>query len=205
VTRRVLLRLREERGTTLTEMMAVLAILGLVVGAFITVYAATIRHSSRVEDENVLQTEVRSVVDTLAQEVRQAWTHEDDTALPNPIVTANATQLTFLSPDRANPYHLRTISYRVNAGRLERALAVSTDTDGWPWAMPALGAWAPRVASVVANPGGLAVFRYQRQDGTTATTAAQVRSVIITVSLKSKTSTAPVTYSTRATLRAENT
>jgi prepilin-type N-terminal cleavage/methylation domain-containing protein len=203
--RRLLTRLRDERGVTLTEMMAVMAILGLVVGAFITVYTATIRHSTEIQDENTLQTEVRAVVDGLAQEVRQAWTHEDDPTLQNPVQTATATQLTFLSPDRANPFHLRTISYRVSGGRLERALAVSSDTDGWPWVMPALSSWTPRVGSVVANPGGTSVFRYLKQDGTTATSAAQVRSVIITVSLKTKTSSSAVTYSTRATLRAENT
>jgi prepilin-type N-terminal cleavage/methylation domain-containing protein len=206
MSRRVRQLLRDERGVTLIEMMAVLAILGIVVGAFVAVYTATIRHSSEVQEQNTLQTEARAVVDTLAQEVRQAWTHEDDTTYPTPVITATGTQVTFLSPDRANPYHLRTISYRVNSGRLERALAVSSDTDGPPWVMPALGSWASRVGSVVANPGGTAVFQYLKADGTTTTSAALARSVVITLSLATKTSPSrTVTFSTRATLRAENT
>jgi prepilin-type N-terminal cleavage/methylation domain-containing protein len=203
---RAVLRLRDERGFSLSEMLAVMAILAIVVGAFITVYTATIRHSTEVQDQNVLQTEVRAVVDRLAQDVRQAWTHADDTTYPNPILTASPTQVTFLSPDRGQPFHLRMVAYRVTGGSLQRAVAASTDTDGPPWQGLTLGPWANQVGSVVANPSGQAVFQYLDGNGNTAATAADVRSVIVTLTLTSKNTARPtVTFSTRATLRAENT
>ena len=90
-----------------------------------------------------------------------------DTSLAR-ISTATSTQLTFLSPDRAQPMRLRRIAYQVTGGQLQRAIATSTNTAA-PWTIPTLSAWsAPLVRSIVTT--GTPVFRYydasrRRDDG----------------------------------------
>ncbi len=88
---------------TLSEMLVVLAIMGIILAALAGVLSMSITQSSQIQEHSVLQTEVRNTVDTMARELRQAYTGDST----YPIVTATSTTLMFYSPDKAVPFHNR--------------------------------------------------------------------------------------------------
>lgn len=191
------LRLRQEAGFTLSEMLVVLAILGILMAAFTGLLSTTVRHSTEIQEQDVTQTEVRAAVDRLAAEFRQAYSGDSATA---PIEAATGTTLQFLSPDRAQPFHLRRIAYRLSAGALERATATSTDTDGFPWVFPALGAYAPVLGSI----RNAALFTFLDASNAPTTVAANVRTVTIAVTVATKAAPSrQYTYGTSVTVRSE--
>lgn len=192
--------LRSEDGFTVMELMVSIAVLGIFFAAFSTVVSSAIRHGSEVQEQAVLQTEVRAAVDTLVADLRQA-TIAGDTTLAR-ISTATGTQVTFLSPDRSQPMRLRRISYRVSSGQLQRALATSTNTAA-PWTIPALGAWSRRTSSVLTT--GTPVFTYFDSTGAATTVAANVRTIRIRIVLATATApTRQLVYDTRVTLRPQS-
>ena len=189
--------LRSEDGFSVIELMVSIAVLGIFFAAFSTVVSSAIRNGSEVQEQAVLQTEVRAAVDSLVADLRQA-TIAGDTTLSR-ISTATGTQLTFLSPDRAQPMHLRRISYRVTGGELQRALATSTNTAA-PWTIPSPGAWSRRAGSIVTT--GIPVFSYFDASGASTSVAANVRTVRIRVVVATATSSSrQFVYDTRVTLR----
>lgn len=191
-------RLSSEGGFTLSEMLVVISILGLILGAFSLIFSSAIRHSGEIQEQNLLQTEVRAATDRIAREVRQAYVGDGT----SPIETTTGTQLQFLSLDAAEPYHLRRIVYRLTSGTLERAMATSTNTGGPPWTFPALSAWGPLVDSIK-NATPFTYFDGASPAPNATTTAASVRSVTITLTVA--TATAPgrqIIYTTSAALRA---
>jgi Tfp pilus assembly protein PilW len=170
-------------------------VMGLLIAVFSLVFSSALRHSDEIEEHSTIQTEARAALDRFTQDFRQAYTGDDTWA----IESISASQVTFLSPDRSTPFHLRRISYRVNAGKLERALAVSTDTDGAPWSFPALGPWSTQVGSIVGSSG----FTYFDEDGVAVLTD---EAAVRTVNLKLITATASApgrqtTYETSASIR----
>jgi prepilin-type N-terminal cleavage/methylation domain-containing protein len=198
-------RLREEAGFTLTEMLTVLAIMGIILAALALVLSMSITQSSQIQEQSTLQTEVRAAIDTMAREIRQAYTGDST----YPIETASSTTLQFLSPDRAVPFHNRRIAYRLASGQIDRALTTSTDTDGPPWAgfawttfgsIPA-GSWVKQVGSVT----NAAVFTYYDVNGNLLTgtiTPSSVYRIKITVTVATKiASSRQFTYSTSTSLR----
>jgi len=191
------LQLHAEDGFSVIELMVSIAVLGIFFAAFSTVVSSAIRNGSEVQEQAVLQTEVRAAVDSLVADLRQA-TIAGDTTLSR-ISTATGTQLTFLSPDRAQPMHLRRISYRVTGGQLQRALATSTNTAA-PWTIPSPGAWSRRAGSIVTT--GIPVFSYFDASGASTSVAANVRTVRIRVVVATATSSSrQFVYDTRVTLR----
>lgn len=205
--RALYLRLRQEAGLTLSEMLVVLAIMGIILAALVGVLSMSITQSSQIQEQSLLQTEVRATVDTLARELRQAYTGDAN----YPIETATATTLQFMSPDKAAPFHNRRIAYRLAGGQIDRAMTTSTDTDGPSWAglawstfvsIPA-GTWSKQIGSVVNS----AVFAYYNKTGTLLTgaiTPSSVYRVEITVTVATQAaSTRQYTYSTSASLRWE--
>jgi type II secretory pathway pseudopilin PulG len=197
--------LREESGMTMTELVDVMAILGIIVAVLALVVSMSIRQSSQIQDQSVLQSEVRAAVDTLARDLRQAYTGDGS----YPIEAATGTTLQFLSPDRAMPFHNRRIAYRLAGGRIDRALTTSSDTDGPPWsglAWTSIGSvpsasWATQVDSVRNS----TLFTYYGKTGgllTGTITPSDVYRVKITVTVA--TGGAPArqfTYATSASLR----
>lgn len=205
--RALYLRLRQEAGLTLSEMLVVLAIMGIILAALALVLSMSITQSSQIQEQSTLQTEVRTVVDGMARELRQAYTGDST----YPIETATSTTLQFLSPDKAVPFHNRRIAYSLSGGQINRALTTSTDTDGPPWAglawtsfgsIPA-GSWAKQVGSVK----NTAIFTYFDKTGAQLSgtiTPSSVYRVLITVTVATKAaSTRQYTYSTSASLRWE--
>jgi prepilin-type N-terminal cleavage/methylation domain-containing protein len=198
--------LKREDGFTLSEMLVVISILGLILGAFSLIFSSSIRHSGEIQEQSLLQTEARAAGDRVAREVRQAYYGDATTCPPAvtsgtcPITTATGTQLQFYSLDEQAPYHLRLIAYRLNAGKLERAMATSNNTGGPPWTLPALGAWGTVVGSIT----NTAPFTYL--DGADPplppTSPATVRSVTITLTVATATASGrQITYSTSAAVR----
>lgn len=196
---------REESGYTLIEMLNVMAILGVIFTVLALVLSLSIRQSSQIQEQSSLQAEVRATADTAARELRQAYTGD----ATYPIETATSTNLQFLSPDMAIPFHIRRIAYRLTGGHLDRAITTSTNTDGPPWAglawttfatVPS-SSWAKQVGSIRNS----AVFSYYDKSGVLlsgAITPSSVYRVKITVTVATDANTQrQFTYATSASLR----
>ena len=85
MTRRLAQRIRHgEAGFTLSEMLVVLVIMSIVIAALVSVLAMSITQNTQIQEQSTLQTEVRSVVENMARELRQAYS--GDTTYP--ILTA---------------------------------------------------------------------------------------------------------------------
>jgi type II secretory pathway component PulJ len=187
--------MRDERGFTAVELVVAMTMLLIVLVAFGQMLITSSKTSNRVEEQAALQSEVRASVDRLTTDFRQATT----TGAPSPVESVSSTALTFDSPDRRTPFHLRRIAYRVVNGQLERSTTVSTDTDGYPWVWPVTpGAWIPELTSITnASP-----FTFYDASGVATTTVSAVHSMRITLSVAPKqTQGGTNTYSTLVTIR----
>jgi prepilin-type N-terminal cleavage/methylation domain-containing protein len=167
-------RLRSEGGFTLIELVSAMAVFSILIAAFAQLLGTTVIRSGRTQEQSTLQTEVRAGVDALASDLRQALCNDTTP----PVTAASPSQITFYSPDRLTPYHLRQVSYRVSGGSFQRAFATSTNTGGPPWTMPALGGWSTLSGSITnASP-----FTYFDATNVVTATAANVARVDITLS-----------------------
>jgi prepilin-type N-terminal cleavage/methylation domain-containing protein len=172
----ILRRLRSPHGFTIVETLVTMAILGIVMGAFGQTLLTSSKTSSRVEEQATLQNEVRVAVDDLTMDFRQAT----NTNATSPVESISSSSLTFLSPDRLTPFHMRRISYRLLNGELQRSIATSTDTDGWPWVFPVAPAtFYPQVGSVT----GTSIFTFYDASGVVTTNPATVRSARVSVTV----------------------
>jgi Tfp pilus assembly protein PilW len=193
--RRRLRSARGQGGFSIIELLIGFIFIGLLFGLFGTVVVSALRHGDEIDEGTTLQVEARAAVDTMAAELRQAYTGDDAVA---PVEAIGGTTITFLSPDREQPFHLRRISYRLQSGVLQRAQAKSSDTDGYPWSIPSLGGWHSQVGSVVNS----TVFTFYDSTGAVTATASAVETVAITVTVATKTSpNRKYTYKTSVSLR----
>jgi len=185
---------------TIVEMLSAMAVFSIVLAGFAMVLSSAIRHSHEVEEQTNLQVEARSAIAFVSSDLRQVYDGDADVAT-SPIESISPTQITFLSPDRAQPFHLRRVSYRLSSGEFQRAFATSSDTDGAPWSIPALGSYQKVIGSVVNG----AVFTYKKADGTTATSPVDVKTIDVTLTVSTGTSpTRQYTYQTSTTVRGES-
>jgi prepilin-type N-terminal cleavage/methylation domain-containing protein len=183
-----------EAGFTLVEVVISMAVIAVIFAMYSVVMSSTIRGSTRVQENSVLQGEVRSAVEAIARDLRQAYTGNGTPALE----TMTASQIQFLSPDRSTPLHLRRINYRVSGKLLQRAMARSSNTGAPPWTFPALPAYSTELGSVSSS----TVFSYYAADGSVTTTAADVAGVTIRVSVTNpSTPNVAYTYATSVALR----
>lgn len=167
-------RLRSQQGFTIVEMLVTMAIMAIVMGAFGQMLLTSSKTSSRVEEQATLQNEVRVAVDRLTIDLRQA-TNTNGTS---PVESLSSTGLTFLSPDRLTPFHLRRISYRLVNGELQRSVTTSTDADGWPWVWPAAPAtFYPEIGSVTST----TLFTFYDATGAVTIDPTAVRSARVSV------------------------
>lgn len=192
--------IRRDEGMTIVEMLSAMAVFSIVLAGFAMVLSSAIRHSHEVEEQTNLQVEARSAIAFVSSDLRQVYDGDADVAT-SPIESISPTQITFLSPDRAQPFHLRRVSYRLSSGEFQRAFATSSDTDGAPWSIPALGSYQKVIGSVVNG----AVFTYKKADGTTATSPVDVKTIDVTLTVSTGTSpTRQYTYQTSTTVRGES-
>jgi type II secretory pathway component PulJ len=195
----LLRNLRREDGYSLSEMLAAMGLLGVLFAAFALTMGTTLRVSGEVETNTIVQSEVRAAIDTLAADLRQAYSSGPGLA---PIESMSASAIQFTTPDRQQPFHLRRIGYQVSSGNLQRRLSISTDTDGAPWTMsPAAitsAPWITQAGSLTST----AVFTYYNASGATTTTPSAVRTVGIRATVATQTSPTRVyTYQTSVKLR----
>ncbi len=188
---------RRQEGFTLVEMLVSLVLLGILFAVFSLLLGSTIHQSGEIQEEDLLQTEVRGATDRLVQDLRQVYTGD----ATSPILSIGPSQITFLSPDRGSPtFHLRKILYQVTGDHLDRSVARSTTTTGPPWTFPAYGPAVKQITSI-ADP---AVFSSLDANGAATTTASAVRTVTISVLVATGTSAGGrFTYRTSVGLRTQ--
>jgi len=189
-------RLRDDRGFTLVETIVTMAIMGIVLSVFGQMLLTSSKTSSRVEEQATLQNEVRVAVDRLTMDFRQA-TNANGTS---PVESLSGTTLTFLTPDRLTPFHLRRISYQLVNGQLQRSVQSSTDTDGWPWVWPvAAPTYYPELGSVTSA----SIFTFYDDSGVVTTNPADVRAARVSVTVAPKQAQGgSASYSTLVSIRA---
>lgn len=168
--------MRDERGFTLPELLVAMTLLAIVLGAFGQMLITSSKTSNRVEEQAALQAEVRASVDRLTTDFRQATT----AGAASPVESVSSTAFTFDSPDRATPFRLRRISYRVVNGQLERSTTLSNNTDGPPWFWSGTPAtWTPELTSITnASP-----FTFYDSSGAATTTLSAVHSMRVTLTV----------------------
>jgi prepilin-type N-terminal cleavage/methylation domain-containing protein len=201
------LALGAEAGFTLVELLVVMFIVGVVFTAFGVVISTTVRHAALITNETVTQHQVRSALDQMTQDLREATV--SSTSATSPFVTSagvmSSTSITFYAPDSTfttsdpTDYHLREVSYQLTGGNFQRSSTVSTNLAGPPWTIPPLGNWVTLVPGVTNS----AAFTFY--DGSNppqpTTNPAAVRSVVVTVSAAIPGTTLTYSYSDTATLR----
>ncbi len=193
---RLLGTMRREAGFTVIELVVAMGVLGILGAAFAFVLGSTVTHSSATQDAAIVQHEARAAVDRFAADLRQAYT--GDTAV-YPIEVVNSTTVRFLSPDRAVPsHHLRRISYRLNAGKLERQEGISTDTDGPPWNILASGPWSKLVGGITTA----APFTFFDANGAATTNPLNVRTVRLQMTVRGTGGRTSI-YGTTVTVRSD--
>jgi prepilin-type N-terminal cleavage/methylation domain-containing protein len=192
-----------EDGFTLVEMLSAMTVFAIVLASFSMVLSSSIRHSSELEEQTNLEVEARGAISSFAQDTRQVY-DGDANLLTSPILSMSPTQVTFYTPDRQVPFHLRRVSYRVSGTEFQRAFATSTDTDGSPWVgITSVGAYRKLVGSLVST--GTPVLAYKKDDGTTATTPIDVKTIDVTLTVATKnTPTRQYTYKTSVTVRGDS-
>jgi Tfp pilus assembly protein PilW len=131
---------------TLTELLVALPLLAVLLMALTLTLTTTTHWSDQVQEDAVIESEARTVIDGIAKDLRQGLAG-NTTA---PIESMSATTITFDSPDRSTPFRLRRISYRLAGGQLDRQSATSTNT-ATPWTFPAMGPWSKQMGSVVSS------------------------------------------------------
>jgi prepilin-type N-terminal cleavage/methylation domain-containing protein len=167
---------RAELGFTIIELLAAMAIMGVVIGAFGQLLITTMSSSSRTQEQATLQDLARATIDQFTRDLREATNTNGTT----PIESLSATTLTFDSPDGTTPFHLRRISYRLTGGELDRSVTTSTDSDGWPWQWPnTSGPWSTALDSITNS----SIFTYYDASGAETTDPNLVHSARITLTV----------------------
>jgi Tfp pilus assembly protein PilW len=181
----------------MVELVVAMGLLSLILTMAMGFFASALRQGSDLEERTHLQGESRLALDVFAKDIRQA----NSGAGTAPIEAVTATSLTFLSPDYAQPFHMRRISYRMTGTDLERSVTTSTDTDGDPWSYPAAtGAYV----TILKNVRNSVVFEYFDAAGTATTSLPAIRTVKLSVGVDPNATSNPgsETYSVTANLRA---
>jgi type II secretory pathway component PulJ len=183
-------------GFTIPEFIVGMVVTAIVLVGFGAVLMNSSKTSNRVEEQAMLQNDVRASIARFTTDLRSATNAHDD----QPIVSATPTAVTFDSPDRATPFHLRQISYRVNGATLERSTLVSVNTGSWPWTWPVgQPSWTPEVTSL---DNAASVFTYYDVNGDVTYNAAAVHSIRVTLTVTPRqTQAVPSTYTALVMIR----
>lgn len=198
-------RFRDERGVTLSEMLVVIVFVGLLSAAFSLTFSSAIRHSSEIEKQSSLQTDVRGALDPMTRELRQAYSGTATSPIESIAATGTPT-ITFTTPDRdcvgsSCLFKLRRVSYRLTGGNFQRAAYTSTNDSSaaswtWPSGSPP-GNWATLVTGVTTT----SPFAFLDANGQVTATAANVRMVKTSLAAQTLGAGHTLTYSTSASLR----
>jgi hypothetical protein len=142
----------------LVEALTALLLLGVLFAAFSALSSEVSNRNSTLVRQTYLAEQVRPTLDTMALELQGAMCN----GAVSPVTLATPTQITFTTPDRQNPFHLRQITYSLVSGTLRRQFQISTTTTPpavgatWPF-----GPWTPAApATVIENVTNTTVFHY---------------------------------------------
>jgi prepilin-type N-terminal cleavage/methylation domain-containing protein len=192
-------RLRDSAGFTLVEVLVATSLLALVMLIVYNTLNGGVRHAADVQARIQIESDVRVASDTFVRDLRQAYSGDPTGTLTRVESGMTGTKITFYSPDRATPFHLRKISYRLNGTKLERSVTVSSDTDGYPWSFGTAGPWIP----VVADVRNAVLFTYADQDGNATTDPTDLSTVTLALTVDRDTARqpGPLSYQTTVNLR----
>lgn len=185
-----------DRGYTLIEVMVATSILGIVLLLVYGALGSGVQQAADVEARNQVQSEVRVVADAFVRDFRQAYTGH---ASLGRVQSIGPTQVTFYSPDRATPFHVRKISYQLVGTTLQRSVTTSTDTDGFPWVFGTTGPYV----TVLDGLRNTTVFTFRDTAGLPTTVAANVAVVQLDLTVDHNPARPPgaLSYSTSVALR----
>jgi len=194
-------RVRNEHGFTLVEIMIGISILGIALPFMVSLLSQLYNTGTQTLNTTAQDVETRAALDTMVSDLRQAYTGDQNTP---PIVSISSTSITFYSPDKQTPFHLREIAYRVSNGTLQRAMVTSTNTGGPPWTgLSTPTAWGNIIGSITNAGSSPPVFAYYDDTGASTATASAVSEIVVTFVVSPGTAhTASTTYTETATLRA---
>ena len=114
-------RLLDEQGMVLTELLTAIAILGVVLGISLSLFAAFSNQQRRVDRQSLAQNNARRAIDRLAVQLRSATS--GDTTGSQPIKKATSYDLVFLAPIQSpsltnNARGVTHMRYCLDAGSL---------------------------------------------------------------------------------------
>ena len=214
-----LIAVKNEGGFTLIEMLVVMVMLGITIPMCATTIEAATHQTARVQNQNITMTEVRAGLNLFVSDFQTA-SYGDTTTTP--IVSYSANSITFFSPDRMSPYHMRRVTYSVQGTSLTRRVTTSTNTSttGPPWS--GISSDTGPIATLFSGLSSTSIFQYCGQNtspmqigatnssstdlitwqcSVTGLTQATVNTVVVQVGIASSAKTAPYHYGTVATLR----
>jgi prepilin-type N-terminal cleavage/methylation domain-containing protein len=185
-----------DRGFTLIEVMVATSLLGIVLLLVYGAMGSGVQQAVDAESRIQIQSTVRVAADAFVRDLRQAYT--GDAALDR-LESIGPTQITFYSPDRATPFHIRKISYRLSGTTLQRSVTTSTDTNGFPWVFGTAGAYV----TVLTDVRNTTVFSFRDADGQPTTVADDVAVVQLDLTIDRDPARPPgaLSYSTTVELR----
>jgi prepilin-type N-terminal cleavage/methylation domain-containing protein len=185
---------RGDGGFTLIEVLVATSILGVVLALVFNALNGGVRQAADAQSRAQVEADVRVTTDAFARDLRQAYTGDSTT---NRIAVMTGSQITFYSPDRQTPFHLRKISYKLNGTDLQRSITVSSDTDGAPWVFGTTNAFITQLQNV----RNTTVFAYRDADGTATTDPASVSVVDLSLTVDQDTTRGPAAYSSTVTVQ----
>lgn len=161
---RLVARLRDERGITLSEMLVVMVFLGIIGASFATLFGSVMRHESDLRNQSLTQDEMRAAVDRITRDVRTAYS-----ATGWPIESIAGGQMTFTISDRSSSPVVQRVSYRVSSGKLQRAIGPAASGTPTNW------------RTIVSGVTSTSPFAFADVNDATTAVAAQVRTVNLTL------------------------
>jgi hypothetical protein len=148
--RRFLRRIRSEPGLTLIELLWTMPLTLLVFGGLVLVTVRASWWDSKLREQTAQQGEARAVVHDIVSELRGAYY-----GTGAPISQIGPNTISFYTPDRATPFHLRLVTYQVAGVSLRRRVQTSSrnfeqfTADG-SWGSFSTGSWQ-QVANLLEN------------------------------------------------------
>jgi prepilin-type N-terminal cleavage/methylation domain-containing protein len=165
---------RRESGVTLIEVTVAMSLMAMVLAMVYGSMWSSTTTATNMQKRTDLLAATRLSLDTFQRDLRQAYTGDSNTPV---VESLSATQISFFSPDRATPLHVRRIIYRLNGTQLERSVTPSTNTNGPPWTFGTAGAYQTVLTDVV----NASILTYWDANGAATTVPGAVRRVDLTI------------------------
>jgi len=114
----------DQRGFLLVEAVIAMSLMAIAFALFAEFAQMMTNRNSTLTKQAYLSSQARAAMDMLTDDIEGAACN----GTTQPVTNATPTSITFTSPDRLTPYHLRQITYTLSNGVLTRQQALSTNT-----------------------------------------------------------------------------